>query len=85
LWAPYCTKTLKKRKKKTKKKKKMLKMKEDCLFVCCMSDFGITELEVKVLATLNCIKMGEKNIKTMKMSLLVWPPLPTTTTTTIIT
>jgi hypothetical protein len=89
LWAPYCTKTLKKRKKKMKKKKKMLKMKEDCLFVglcvCCMSDFGITELEVKVLATLNCIKMGEKNIKTMKMSLLVWPPLPTTTTTTIIT
>jgi hypothetical protein len=39
-------------------------MKEDCLFVglcvCCMSGFGITELEVKVLATLNYIKMGEK-------------------------
>jgi len=69
-----------------------MKMKEDCLFVglcvCCMSDFRITELEVKVLATLNYIKMGEKkSIKTMKMSLLVWPPLPitTTTTTTIIT
>jgi hypothetical protein len=39
-------------------------MKEDCLFVglcvCCMSDFGITELEVKVLATLNYIKLGKK-------------------------
>jgi hypothetical protein len=58
LWAPYCSKTLK------KKKKKKMKMKEDCLFVglclCGMSGFGITELEVKVLATLNYIKMGEK-------------------------
>jgi hypothetical protein len=39
-------------------------MKEDCLFVglsvCCISGFGNTELEVKVLATLNYIKMGEK-------------------------
>jgi hypothetical protein len=41
-----------------------MKMKEDCLFVglcvCCMSGCGITELEVKVLATLNYIKMGAK-------------------------
>ncbi len=47
-----------------KKKRKKMKMKEDCLFVglcvCCMSDFRITELEVKVLATLNYIKNGGK-------------------------